>query len=559
MEFDSSSFACFALILGFLFLLFSHCRSPSYQNATLLTASYIFYGSWDYRFLFLIIFSTALDYSCGMGVEGERISVKRSLSLTLGLLISACLLCSPFDYFTFYQSLLPPVAFTGGWVSSISAHPNSDGHTELLFTASLCISVLLGALQQVGGFLGNTHRRRFFLMMSIIGNLGILGAFKYFDFFIGSLSTALNALGLPASDWQLGIVVPVGISFYTFQTLSYTIDIYRDELKPTRNLLNFALFVAYFPQLVAGPIERARVLLPQLERVRKPKLLDLKAGSFLICWGLFKKIFVADNLAGLVNTAYAANQPPTGPEVMLATYAFAFQIYADFSAYSDIARGLSRCMGVELMVNFNIPFAAKSASDFWRRWHISLSTWLRDYLYIPLGGNKGTRAFVFRNLMITMMLGGIWHGARANFLLWGIYQGLLLCAYRWLQPLVQQVAEKLRIPKRIQALYAWLTFFQLMCYGWLLFRCESLSQIHSLTKALFSNWSSITTETGTLARLVWFCGLLVIVQFLQLRSKNLLVPLTWKWYVQVPFFVITFYLTIIFGAYEEIEFIYFQF
>ena len=559
MEFDSSSFACFAIIVGFLFLIFSRFHSSVYQNSTLLAASYFFYGSWDYRFLFLIIFSTALDYSCGMGIAGERISIRRSLFFTLTLVCSACLLCSPFDYSAFYQSLLPAEAFTGGWISISNLNSNSPSHVDLMFAASLCVSILLGAFQQVGGKLSSDGRRRFFLALSICGNLGILGVFKYFDFFVGSLATALNAVGIAVPEWHLGIIVPVGISFYTFQTLSYTIDIYRGDLKPTHSLLNFALFVAYFPQLVAGPIERARVLLPQLEQVRKPKLIDLKAGSFLIYWGLFKKIFIADNLADLVNVAYAANHQPTGPEVLLATYAFAFQIYADFSAYSDIARGISRCMGVELMVNFNIPFAAKSASDFWRRWHISLSTWLRDYLYIPLGGNRGNQVFIFRNLMITMTLGGIWHGARVNFLLWGIYQGLLLCAYRWMQTPLQNLADKAKLPRALQTTIAWVTFFHLMCYGWLLFRCDSLSQISLLSSAIFTGWSSSPNASGSLFRLIWFCGLLVIVQIFQFRSKNLLVPLTWKWYTQVFFFMLTFYLTIIFGAFEEIDFIYFQF
>jgi len=559
MEFDSSSFACFGIVVGLLFLIFSRCRRSVYQNTTLLAASYLFYGSWDYRFLFLIIFSTALDYSCGLGITGERITLRRSFLFTLTLACSACLLCSSFDYRQIYESLLPANAFTGGW-TSVSPHTSAPfPQRNIIFAASLFLSILPGALQQVGSLFSSDHRRRFFLIASIFGNLGILGAFKYFDFFVGSLSTALNALGISVPAWHLGIVVPVGISFYTFQTLSYTIDIYRGELKPTRSLLNFALFVAYFPQLVAGPIERARVLLPQLEQVRKPKLIDLKAGSFLIYWGLFKKIFVADNLATLVNVGYAENHDPTGPEVMFATYAFAFQIYADFSAYSDIARGLSRCMGVELMVNFNIPFAAKSASDFWRRWHISLSTWLRDYLYIPLGGNRGTQALIFRNLMITMALGGIWHGARINFLLWGIYQGVLLCVYRWMQTPIQSIADKSKVPRLIQSTIAWFMFFHLMCYGWLLFRCESLSQIYSLSSAIFTNWSSVTAEAGSVFRLIWFCGPLILIQALQFRTKNLLVPLTWKWYTQVLFFILTFYLTVIFGAYEEIDFIYFQF
>ena len=258
---------------------------------------------------------------------------------------------------------------------------------------------------------GDPRRRQFLVTASIVANLGILGLFKYAGFFAKSLVGLGASLGVEIPAFALDVVLPVGISFYTFQTLSYTIDIYRGTLKPTRRFLDFALFVAFFPQLVAGPIERASRLLPQVLQPRHVTWEKFGSGSWLILWGLFKKVVIADNLAFLVNAVYATDASPTGWQVVAGTVAFAWQIYCDFSGYSDIARGLARLMGFELMVNFNLPYAARSPADFWRRWHISLSTWLRDYLYIPLGGNQGGALRTYRNLGLTMLLGGLWHGA----------------------------------------------------------------------------------------------------------------------------------------------------
>jgi D-alanyl-lipoteichoic acid acyltransferase DltB (MBOAT superfamily) len=341
--------------------------------------------------------------------------------------------------------------------------------------------------------------------------------------------------------------------------MSYTIDIYRGKLKPTESLIDFALFVAFFPQMVAGPIARASELLPQFQRFRSFDWPRIQSGVYLIFWGFFKKVFIADNLLRLVSGPYRLGAEVNGPQVLFATYAFAFQIYCDFSAYSDIARGVSRLMGIELMLNFNIPYAATNPRDFWRRWHISLSTWLRDYLYLSLGGNRGSAAFIYRNLMITMILGGIWHGARANFVWWGIYQGLLLCVHRLLEPVLVAVSPQNGWKRRLYRLVCWGVFFHLVCYGWLLFRAESNEQIWRLTQALFVGWDYVGDQMGTLVRLIFYCWPLWLVQCFQLRTDNLLAPLCWPWPARLIFYLGLFYLMILFGAFHVVEFIYFQF
>ena len=231
-------------------------------------------------------------------------------------------------------------------------------------------------------------RKRLFLFFSVFGNLAILGFFKYFNFFATNLQELLKIFGFSIHPHFLHIILPIGISFYTFQTMSYTIDIYRGRMAPTKKFFDLALFVAFFPQLVAGPIERAKHLLPQILVPRKLSLDKFYEGCYLIFWGLFQKVFIADNLAKIVDPVFAGNSPYNGIQVILALYAFAFQILCDFSGYSNIARGLGKCMGFDIMVNFNLPYFSTNPREFWRRWHISLSTWLRDYLYISLGGNR---------------------------------------------------------------------------------------------------------------------------------------------------------------------------
>ncbi|RYF30364.1 MAG: MBOAT family protein, partial [Cytophagaceae bacterium] len=258
------------------------------------------------------------------------------------------------------------------------------------------------------------------------------------NFFIQSATGALKIMGMTTNPFLLSVVLPVGLSFYTFQSMSYTIDVYRGEVKPSHRFWDFALFVAFFPQLVAGPISRAHDLLPQVLNPRRIAPLQVNEGLWLCLWGFFQKIVIADNAASLANPLFQNSSQLSGPQALLAIYAFALQIYGDFAGYSNIARGLAKLLGFELMNNFMTPYFSRNPAEFWRRWHISLSTWLRDYLYIPLGGNRGGNLFTYRNLMITMVLGGLWHGASWPFVLWGAYHGLILILHRLSQPLLRR-------------------------------------------------------------------------------------------------------------------------
>jgi alginate O-acetyltransferase complex protein AlgI len=276
-----------------------------------------------------------------------------------------------------------------------------------------------------------TSRRRRLLVVSLMTNLGILGFFKYWGFFVESAGGVLAALGMEANPGTLEVILPVGISFYTFQTMSYTIDIYRRQLEPERSLVRFGLFVCFFPQLVAGPIERARRLLPQIRGLGESSTSpDWLGAGQLILRGLFRKIVIADGVAPVVNEVFANPSTYGGVTLLVGVFAFSLQIYGDFAGYTDIARGSAKLFGVDLMENFKAPYAATGFSDFWRRWHISLSTWLRDYLYIPLGGNQGSKLAILRNLMVTMLLGGLWHGAGWGFVIWGALHGFYLVIER---------------------------------------------------------------------------------------------------------------------------------
>lgn len=307
--------------------------------------------------------------------------------------------------------------------------------------------------------------RKKLLAVSVIVNLGILGFFKYWGFFVDSTGTLLASLGMDANPGTLQVILPVGISFYTFQTMSYTIDIYRRQLEPELNLARFALFVSFFPQLVAGPIERAKRLLPQIRAlsVKRP-LPDWLGAGQLIARGLFRKVVIADGVAPVVNEVFAAPTRYGGITLLMGVVAFSLQIYGDFAGYTDIARGSARLFGVELIENFKVPYSATSFSDFWRRWHVSLSTWLRDYLYIPLGGNRASRLGTLRNLMVTMLLGGLWHGAGWGFVLWGALHGLYLAVERVVS---WRIGRRPRFP-------VWLVFV-VVSLTWIPFRATSFA------------------------------------------------------------------------------------
>ncbi len=305
------------------------------------------------------------------------------------------------------------------------------GYWDWRFLTLLAISTLTDFY--VGRRLFRTEHvatRKRLLAVSVCVNLGLLGFFKYFNFFVDSMGAIIEGFGMEPHMPLLRVLLPIGISFYTFQTLSYTIDIYRRRLEPTDDLLDFAVFVSFFPQLVAGPIERARNLLPQVATPRTITRRHVETGANLILLGFFKKIFVADTLAPFVSQVFDDPGAWTSGQLLTGVYAFCFQIYGDFSGYSDIARGVARLLGFELMENFHAPYLSRSPAEYWKRWHVSLSTWLGDYLYISLGGNRKGTARTYLNLMVTMLLGGLWHGASWTFVAWGLWNGLYLAAYR---------------------------------------------------------------------------------------------------------------------------------
>lgn len=346
MVFHSTEFLIFLFITFVCY--WSLSKSFRAQNILILAASYFFYGWWDWRFLFLLLGSSLLDYVVGFKLDTSK------------------------------------------------------------------------------------NNKKNWLLVSIICNISVLSFFKYFNFFIESFQSVVSSLGFIPNEFTISIILPVGISFYTFQSLSYTIDIYRGSLKPTKSLVSFLAFISFFPQLVAGPIERASNLLPQIERPRKFSVNLFNEGVIQILVGLFRKIVIADTLAIYVDTVFASPQFFGATTILLASVFFAFQIYYDFAGYSDIAIGVAKLFGFRFHQNFALPYFSKSISSFWRKWHISLSTWLRDYIYIPLGGNRRGLKRTYINLMVTMLVGGLWHGAAWSFVLWGGLHGVILATEKGL-------------------------------------------------------------------------------------------------------------------------------
>ena len=415
-------------------------------------------------------------------------------------------------------------------------------------------------------------RRKMYLFISLAANLGMLGFFKYFDFFATSMAALLARFDMQADPILLNVILPVGISFYTFQTLSYSIDVYRGTTKPARSPLDFALYVSFVPQLVAGPIERSDRLLPQIENPRRLTHGHLKHGIWWILYGLFMKVAVADNLSVYADGLFG-EPAPKGFEVWTRVLAFTFQIYGDFAGYSSIARGVASLMGFSLMVNFNAPYFSASPSEFWRRWHISLSTWLRDYLYIPLGGNRGGVVGTCRNLSLTMLLGGLWHGAGWNFVLWGAYQGALLMVYRVIErPIVRRVDDLMGSDPAtptapVPGVVRWCmrlvmmgVFFIFTMYGWLLFRCESWEQIVTLTKAgldFDAEWTS--KQAHLLATLGVVIAPVVVLDWFTFRTGGIDFMLRlWK-VIRWPIYLAMAAWIFLIGHRGGDAFIYFQF
>ncbi|MFY0643034.1 MAG: MBOAT family protein [Bacteroidia bacterium] len=433
------------------------------------------------------------------------------------------------------------------------------GWWDYRFLSLIVISTIVDYF--VGVELAKSHsktRRKILLWTSIGVNLGILGFFKYFNFFLENFNQAFSFLGASIDSPALNIVLPVGISFYTFQTLSYSIDVYRGKLKPTRNLLEFASFVAFFPQLVAGPIERATNLLPQFNKKRKFEYKQAMDGVNQIIWGLFKKVVVADNCAKMVNEIFANYHDLNGSTLVLGAVLFAFQIYGDFSGYSDMAIGVSRLFGFNLMQNFAFPYFSRDIAEFWRRWHISLSTWFRDYLYIPLGGSKGSLKLKVRNTFIIFLVSGFWHGANWTFIVWGALNALyflpLLLSSRNRRHL-DNVASNRLFPS-IREVLSVIGTFVLTTLAWVFFRAKDIHEALAYMSGIFNKsiFSAIEFEnTLLMATCSVMVIALVVVEWFNRHKKHALEHRTSIWPIIVLIFIIT-----IFGG-EAQEFIYFDF
>ena len=345
-------------------------------------------------------------------------------------------------------------------------------------------------------------RRKGLLVIALIGDIGLLAYFKYYDFFVDSGDGLFGLVGLELPLELRSIVLPVGISFFTFMAISYVVDAYRGDFQPT-TLEKFAVYLSFFPHLVAGPIVRPGELIPQLDTPRDPRRVDTSRAFYLIATGLFKKVVIANYLAAsIVDEVFAAPEQHSSLEILIATYAYAVQIYADFSGYTDIAIGIALLLGFSFPQNFDSPYAATSVQDFWRRWHMTLSRWLRDYVYIPLGGNRGSLGFTYRNLMLTMLIGGLWHGAAWTFVVWGGLHGTALIVDHWRQ------RRPGYVPPTASTRRLWVSrflTFQFVCFAWIFFRAESFSDAWAMITGLFTGWgeaSPLVTGGVLLAILV---------------------------------------------------------
>jgi len=405
MLFNSLNFAVFVLLVFALYW-FVASKNLRVQNLLLLVSSYFFYACWDWRFLFLLIFSTLLDYFTGIKMEEAK-----------------------------------SLAFKKMW-----------------------------------------------FWISIIINLGFLGVFKYYNFFASSFTEAVSQLGWQVHPWTLSIILPVGISFYTFHGLSYVIDIYKNRIKAERNFVDYSVFVSFFPLLVAGPIERATHLLPQIKQKRTFDYLKAVDGLKQILWGLFKKVVIADQCAEYANIIFDNPEAYSGSSHVLGAIFFTFQIYGDFSGYSDIALGTARLFGIELLRNFAFPYFSRDIAEFWRRWHISLSSWFRDYLYIPLGGSKGGLWMKIRNTLIIFLVSGFWHGANWTFIIWGLLNALYIMPsiiFKTNRNNLEIVAKGKMFPNLKELLSILLTF-SLTVFAWIFFRANTLTHAKNYITGIFS-------------------------------------------------------------------------
>ena len=441
---------------------------------------------------------------------------------------------------------------------------------SLLMLLSTAITYFCGLLMERKA----AGKRRLWLVLSLCLNLGILFVFKYFNFFADTIADVMRLFGSAPASAHLELLLPVGISFYTFQALGYTIDVYRGDMPAERSFIDYALFISFFPQLVAGPIERSGNLLPQLKVVRKFSTENIVDGMLPICWGFFKKLVIADNLAVLVNTAYAAPAEYSALQLIIATTAFAFQIYCDFSAYSDIARGSAAMLGVRLMENFDRPYLADSIQDFWRRWHISLSGWFRDYVYFPLGGNRVSPLRRCGNLLVVFLLSGLWHGAAMTYVLWGLLHGLYQvvgiatrdCKRRALSRL--HIAESNRVLRFLRVACT----FVLVTLAWVLFRANTLpdagivfARIFTLARGADSLKDQILALGLSQKNCIMVAAavLCLVLTDLFCRGKATEARINRSLFARYAVLFLLIAATLIFGAYGENvdpqQFVYFQF
>jgi len=518
----------YLLFLPLIFLLY-WLLSGRPRLLLLLAASYVFYAFWDVRFLALVLATTVIDFLCGLGIEGQRTAPLKALLLALA-----------------------PAAWCGVcylWL------PSSGLSLPLLGLAAALGLSFFAAHEALWAWAGE-GRRRGFLILSVVFCLTILGFFKYFGFFVESARSLLTAAGFQPGPVLLKIILPVGISFYTFQSLGYVFDVYRRSGPVCADFVTFAVFDAFFPQMVAGPIERGHQLLPQLQADRSFQPSFLQDGLSMILVGFFKKGFVADNCAVLANYAFDPAQQLNGYWAVLGVLAFAFQIYGDFSGYTDIARGSAKLLGVDLVENFRFPYLAQNPSDFWSRWHISLSNWFRDYLYIPLGGNRGAPWQTLRNLGVTMLLAGLWHGASWIFVLWGAYHGALLLAYRF--PPLSRLAGK---GDRFSGA-SWLALplmWVFILVGWAIFRSADLHQLGAWFAAL-GHWQA-SLALPWKSSLIWLLihtVPLLLLQWLTRQSRDETQVRRLPWPAKGLIYL-ALLLLVVSSSEQDREFIYFQF
>ena len=478
MLFNSIDFAIF-LPIFFLLYWFVTNKNLRLQNTLLLVASYFFYACWDWRFLFLLMFSTLLDYFTGLKMQDAE----------------------------------------------------------------------------------NQKGKRFWFWLSVIVNLSFLGVFKYYNFFAESFAEAISHFGLQVNTWTLSVILPVGISFYTFHGLSYVIDIYKDRIRAERNFVDYAVFVSFFPLLVAGPIERATHLLPQIKKKRTFDYAKAVDGLRQILWGLFKKIVIADNCAEFANKIFNNSTDLSGSTLALGAIFFTFQIYGDFSGYSDIALGTARLFGIDLLRNFAFPYFSRDIAEFWRRWHISLSSWFKDYLYIPLGGSKGGDWMRIRNTFIIFIVSGFWHGANWTFIIWGALNALFIMPsiiMKTNRNNLETVAQGKLLPT-VKEFFQMVITFGLAVFAWVFFRAENLEHSLQYISGIFSK-SLFTIPTIKPLYLTLLIFLFMVIEWLGREEQYAIAKLGLKWKAPLRYAMYyTIVIAILWFAGKDQQFIYFQF